>query len=55
MGAWSALKREQRDGAVIEDDAASRAADPVRLDRHEPEATPLEIQVAIEWAHLGGD
>jgi hypothetical protein len=54
MGAWRGLENEQADGAVIQDDAASRATHPVRLDRHEPEATPLDIQVAIEWAHLGG-
>lgn len=55
MGVWRGRDNEQADGAVIQDDGASRASDPVRLDRHEPEATPLNIQVAIEWTHLGGD
>ncbi len=53
MGAWK--EHEQEDGAGTRDNGASAAVQPVRLNPHEPEGLRLDIQLAIEWAHLGGD
>lgn len=55
MMAWTGPQQGEGSGGDTREKGPSAATKPARLEDQESERVRLDVQVAIEWAHLGGD